>query len=72
MIFFIYGGRNVYLYAQLVGGSLLFTYRQDEITNTVTMAADVVNICDGLWKTINFAKVSPEESEKGACITTPV
>lgn len=58
LLFFSYGGRNIYIYSELVNGRIVFTYRQDDNVTTVTTSDEDVNLCDGKWRRIQFSKVS--------------
>ena len=57
LLFFVYGGRNVYLYAALTHSSIMFTYKQDAHSSYVLFVQSEVNICDGLWHYLTFVKV---------------
>ena len=57
ILFFAYGGRNVYLYAEIRDGALQLAYRQDELHTVVRLEADELQLCDGQWKSLTLVKV---------------
>lgn len=57
LLFFMYGGQNVYIYAAILNSTLMFSYRQDSKQTSVVVDDSNMNLCTGNWRSLSFSKV---------------